>query len=178
MSIKILRVTTDDSRLILFLLVSIVLHIGILFVVPQAREAKKVLPRLIPVDVIELPKPAEIQEKKPEVRSQKPAPANSKIKPALSVKQEKRIRRHKKIRKSIFGTKDRPRLCVFRSNQHIYAQLIIDDEKPKVLMSVSDKGLKAKKGEKKLPCLGKRPLAGGAGRHKKRRCRPKRFYLL
>ncbi len=90
MSIKILRVTTDDSRLILFLLVSIVLHIGILFVVPQAREAKKVLPRLIPVDVIELPKPAEIQEKKPEVRSQKPAPANSKIKPALSVKQEKR----------------------------------------------------------------------------------------
>ena len=67
----------------------------------------------------------------------------------MSVKQEKRIRRHKKIRKSIFGTKDRPRLCVFRSNQHIYAQLIIDDEKPKVLMSVSDKGLKAKKGEKK-----------------------------
>ncbi|OGZ84887.1 MAG: 50S ribosomal protein L18 [Candidatus Staskawiczbacteria bacterium RIFOXYD1_FULL_39_28] len=67
----------------------------------------------------------------------------------MSVKQEKRIRRHKKIRKSIFGTKDRPRLCVFRSNQHIYAQLIVDSEKPKVLMSVSDVNIKPKKGEKK-----------------------------
>lgn len=46
------------------------------------------------------------------------------------------------------GTKDRPRLFVFRSNQHIYAQLI-DDDKDKVLMSFSDKSLKLKKGEKK-----------------------------
>ena len=46
------------------------------------------------------------------------------------------------------GTKDRPRLFVFRSNQHIYTQLI-DDEKAKVLMSASDKDLKSKKGEKK-----------------------------
>ena len=48
----------------------------------------------------------------------------------------------------INGTKDRPRLLVFRSNQHIYAQLI-NDENAKVLMSASDKELKAKKGEKK-----------------------------
>jgi len=66
----------------------------------------------------------------------------------MSIKKDKRIRRHKKIRKNLVGTKDRPRLCVFRSNQHIYAQLI-DDEKIKVLASVSDKALKAKKGEKK-----------------------------
>lgn len=46
------------------------------------------------------------------------------------------------------GTKDRPRLFVFRSNQHIYVQLI-DDEKAKILMSASDIGLKPKKGEKK-----------------------------
>ena len=46
------------------------------------------------------------------------------------------------------GTKDRPRLFVFRSNQHIYVQLI-DDEKAKVLMGASDKDVKAKKGEKK-----------------------------
>lgn len=65
----------------------------------------------------------------------------------MSIKQEKRIRRHKKIRKSIHGTKDRPRLCVFRSNQHIYAQLI-DDDKAKVLASVSDKDLKSHKGKK------------------------------
>lgn len=61
----------------------------------------------------------------------------------MSIKQEKRIRRHKKIRQSINGTKDRPRLCVFRSNQHIYAQ-IIDDSAKKVLVSVWDKDVKSK----------------------------------
>jgi len=65
----------------------------------------------------------------------------------MSVKQEKRIRRHKKIRAAIHGTKECPRLCVFRSNQHIYAQLI-DDDKTKVLAAVSDKDLKSKKGKK------------------------------
>ena len=66
----------------------------------------------------------------------------------MSVKQEKRARRHKKIRQNIHGTHDRPRLCVFRSNQHIYAQLV-DDDKAKVLAQVSDINLKVKKGEKK-----------------------------
>ena len=46
------------------------------------------------------------------------------------------------------GTKDRPRFFVFRSNQHIYAQLI-DDDKAKILISASDKDLKTKKGGKK-----------------------------
>ena len=46
------------------------------------------------------------------------------------------------------GTKERPRLFVFRSNQHIYAQLI-DDDKAKVLLNASDKEIKPKKGEKK-----------------------------
>ena len=41
------------------------------------------------------------------------------------------------------GTKNRPRFFVFRSNQHIYAQLV-DDDKAKILMSVSDKNLKSK----------------------------------
>ena len=43
------------------------------------------------------------------------------------------------------GTKDRPRLFVSRSNQHIYVQLI-DDENSKILMSASDKDLKGPKG--------------------------------
>ena len=46
------------------------------------------------------------------------------------------------------GTKDRPRLFVFRSNQHIYAQLI-DDDKAKILAGVADKDVKAKKEDKK-----------------------------
>ena len=64
----------------------------------------------------------------------------------MSIKQQKRIRRHKKIRARIHGTQTRPRLCVFRSNQHIYAQLI-DDDKAKVLLSVSDKATKGPKGK-------------------------------
>lgn len=66
MSIKIFTSTTD-SRLILFLLISFAIHIGILFIAPQAKNNKKMLPKLIPVDVIEIPKP-----KEPEVRTWKP----------------------------------------------------------------------------------------------------------
>uniref|UniRef100_A0A832LVP7 Large ribosomal subunit protein uL18 n=1 Tax=Caldimicrobium thiodismutans TaxID=1653476 RepID=A0A832LVP7_9BACT len=42
------------------------------------------------------------------------------------VKVQKRIRRHQRIRKKIFGTRERPRLCVFRSKKQIYAQIIDD----------------------------------------------------
>lgn len=52
----------------------------------------------------------------------------------IKLKQEKRNRRHRRIRARIFGTSEKPRLCVFRSNQYIYAQLI-DDEKNKVIAS-------------------------------------------
>jgi large subunit ribosomal protein L18 len=58
-------------------------------------------------------------------------------------KQEKRFRRHKRVRAKIFGTVKRPRLCVFKSNKHIYAQLI-DDEKGQVLAAASDQNLKPK----------------------------------
>ncbi len=67
----------------------------------------------------------------------------------MITKKQKRINRHKKIRSKIYGTQDRPRLFVFRSNQHIYAQLI-DDDKAKILVSTSDKELKTQKGVKKL----------------------------
>ena len=63
-------------------------------------------------------------------------------------KQIKRARRHRKIRSKIKGTADAPRLCVFRSSNHIYAQLI-NDEKGKTLVSARDIGIKKKKsGEK------------------------------
>ncbi|HHE67532.1 MAG TPA: 50S ribosomal protein L18, partial [Candidatus Parcubacteria bacterium] len=39
-------------------------------------------------------------------------------------KREKRQRRHKKVRAKIRGNFQRPRLCVFRSLNHIYAQII------------------------------------------------------
>jgi large subunit ribosomal protein L18 len=59
-------------------------------------------------------------------------------------KEKMRKIRHKRIRKTVFGTKERPRLCVFRSNKHIYAQ-IISDVSLKALVSAStlSKELKA-----------------------------------
>ena len=53
------------------------------------------------------------------------------------IKHEKQQRRHKRIRARIFGTAKVPRLCVLRSANHIYAQLI-DDEKVVTLVSASD----------------------------------------
>ncbi|MCH5209692.1 MAG: 50S ribosomal protein L18 [Oscillospiraceae bacterium] len=47
-----------------------------------------------------------------------------------------RIRRHKRVRKNISGTAERPRLNVFRSAKHIYAQ-IIDDTKGVTLVAAS-----------------------------------------
>ena len=63
-------------------------------------------------------------------------------------KQTKRLRRRKKIRAKVSGTSQRPRLCVFRSSKHIYAQLI-DDEKGKVVASANDKEIEKAGGKKK-----------------------------
>ncbi len=43
-------------------------------------------------------------------------------------KVEARLRRKKRVRKKIFGYPERPRVSVFRSNKHIYAQIINDVE--------------------------------------------------
>jgi large subunit ribosomal protein L18 len=49
-------------------------------------------------------------------------------------KQQLRIRRHKRIRALIKGTSKRPRVSVFKSNRHIFIQ-VIDDESGKTLLS-------------------------------------------
>jgi large subunit ribosomal protein L18 len=48
-----------------------------------------------------------------------------------------RIRRHVRIRKKVAGTPEQPRLAVFRSTQHIYAQ-VIDDRAGNTLAQASD----------------------------------------
>ena len=53
-------------------------------------------------------------------------------------KQEKRLTRHRRVRAKISGTSKVPRLCVFRSHQYIYAQLI-DDEKGKTIAVATGK---------------------------------------
>ena len=57
---------------------------------------------------------------------------------------EVRIRIHQRIRKTLQGTPVRPRLAVFRSNKHIYAQ-IIDDAKGLTLTAASSMDPDAKK---------------------------------
>ncbi len=49
---------------------------------------------------------------------------------------EGRLRRHRRVRKKVFGTPERPRLCVYKSLRHIYAQ-IIDDTKGHTLVAAS-----------------------------------------
>ena len=56
-------------------------------------------------------------------------------------KNETRLIRHARVRKNISGTKEVPRLNVFRSNGQIYAQ-VIDDEKGNTLVASSSRELK------------------------------------
>jgi large subunit ribosomal protein L18 len=56
-------------------------------------------------------------------------------------KRSARVRRHVRVRKKVSGTAERPRLAVYRSNRHIYAQLI-DDERATTLASASDRDVK------------------------------------
>jgi len=58
-------------------------------------------------------------------------------------KHRRRVR-HARVRAKIAGNAMKPRLAVFRSNKHLYVQLI-DDEKNKVLAAVSDLKIKSKK---------------------------------
>ncbi len=66
-----------------------------------------------------------------------------------SARRQARERRHRRIRGKIYGTLERPRLVVFKSQKHIYAQLL-DDQSQKVLAQSSSLGLKPKgtKGKK------------------------------
>jgi len=61
------------------------------------------------------------------------------------VKELKRRARHERIRKSVQGTGERPRLCVHRSLKNLYAQ-VVDDTQAKVIVGVStlNKDLKKK----------------------------------
>ncbi len=67
----------------------------------------------------------------------------------FKTKEEKRERRHLRVRAGLKGTALRPRLSIFRSNKHLIAQLI-DDEAGQTLVAAADqeiKGVKHKKGD-------------------------------
>lgn len=56
-------------------------------------------------------------------------------------KRRARIRRHGRVRKKVVGSSERPRMAVFRSNRHIYVQLI-DDGRAVTLAQASDQEVK------------------------------------
>ncbi|KAI3715734.1 hypothetical protein L6452_22721 [Arctium lappa] len=60
------------------------------------------------------------------------------VEASARTRQDNRKARHVRIRKKVEGTPERPRLCVFRSNKHLYVQ-VIDDTKMHTLASASTK---------------------------------------
>jgi len=79
-------------------------------------------------------------------------------------KTDSRKKRHRSIRKRIEGSSERPRLAVFRSTRHIYAQ-VIDDLSQKTLVSTSD--VDAQKGKKEGKKEGEKTETG-TGKKKER----------
>jgi len=57
---------------------------------------------------------------------------------AVKTSKEQRLRRHRRVRRRVTGTAARPRLAIFRSLSHVYAQ-VIDDERGHTLASASDR---------------------------------------
>jgi large subunit ribosomal protein L18 len=78
---------------------------------------------------------------------------------AKSYNREARIRRHIRVRQKIAGTDSRPRLCVFRSLNHIYAQ-VIDDTQGQTLVTASTLDADIKKDTKKKNKTGRAELVG------------------
>jgi large subunit ribosomal protein L18 len=71
-----------------------------------------------------------------------------------NTREEYRRRRHFRVRKKVIGTAERPRLVIYRSLKHVYAQLV-DDNTRRTIMTVTDGGLDGKKVEKSFE-IGKR----------------------
>jgi large subunit ribosomal protein L18 len=81
-------------------------------------------------------------------------------------------RRHLRVRAKVNGTAERPRLVVFRSLKHIYAQLV-DDVAKRTLMTVGDAGLTGKKTEKSVEVGKARGREGEGGGDCEGRVRPR-----
>jgi large subunit ribosomal protein L18 len=66
----------------------------------------------------------------------------------VTLRKNNKIKRKLRVRKKVFGTSERPRLSIFRSNKYIYGQ-IIDDTKGNTLVTVSSETKDLHKGKKK-----------------------------
>src|SRR3954469_18661455 len=84
-------------------------------------------------------------------------------------KKESREKRHRSLRKRIEGTAERPRLAIFRSSRHIYAQ-VINDLENKTLVGTSDLGLEGAKSDAKNDEGGKKTAAKKVGAAIAKKC--------
>jgi large subunit ribosomal protein L18 len=69
-------------------------------------------------------------------------------------REEKRVRRHLRVRKKVMGTPERPRLVVYRSLKHITAQLV-DDMTRRTLMTISSSSVAEGKKTEKSAAVGR-----------------------
>ena len=70
------------------------------------------------------------------------------VKRKASTRLKARLKNKIRVRKKVSGSEERPRLCVFRSGKHMYAQ-IVDDVNQKTLVSASTLALELKKSSSK-----------------------------
>lgn len=77
---------------------------------------------------------------------------------AVGEKSQTRLKRKKRIRKKLSGTPERPRMSVFRSAKHIYAQ-IIDDTKGETLVAASSVESAVKDHPDRVSAKGKIPVS-------------------
>ncbi len=85
-----------------------------------------------------------------------------KIRKKTSARQTARMTKKIRIRKTVKGTAERPRLCVYRSGSHIYAQ-VINDVTGETLVSTSSLKLKTKGSGKEIAREVGKAIAGEAG---------------
>jgi large subunit ribosomal protein L18 len=75
-----------------------------------------------------------------------------KMSKSTSVRKVSRLTKKIRIRKTVVGTLERPRLCIFRSSKHMYAQ-IVNDAQSKTILSVSSLNIETDKTGKELAQL-------------------------
>ncbi len=77
-----------------------------------------------------------------------------KLRNKTAKKRADRIKKKQRVRKKIFGTSERPRLCVYKSLRYISAQ-IVDDSGARTLISMSTKDIKSSNNVESAKALGK-----------------------
>jgi protein TonB len=153
MSIKIFSI--DKGQLFVFLLISALLHVGIILIASQARDGKKALPRLVAIDVIELPQPT--KEKKPEEKKKIPPallPPKEVSSSKISPKVESLAKLSEKAMQAEEKTKQKPSAKeeTIETEENIHSAPLLKEERPLTIFPSKERLAElAEKYEKETP---------------------------